>query len=199
MNTFLLRLVACLFLCVSLNSFGALLGTSTINFSAGGSPNTISGHWTASPLIIEQQATIEYFTIQTISFDSYHQPENYLANGFTFVWSVSVQNATIGGCRIVSWTNCSFSSNPTHFTEIQSGTTEAQWIRRLMPSNGAAPYYYGTRGTVLVSYGGGGGIANARGTVEIKAYGQSSVPVPTTAWLFGSALAGLLVARRKRS
>lgn len=180
--------------CIALPAQAAsvLLDTTIINFSASGSPNTISGSWGASPLIVDEGATIDYFTVevtemvsgfgrpQSISFDSYI-PGNARSLSFCFNTSTCVADTIVGDVGA-----------------IYSGSTVLwawDFMNRLIAGN--SPQI--TSGNSTVAYSSGGGTASIQGQVLVQVYGEATVvPLPPAVYLFGAGLTVLASAASKR-
>lgn len=98
---------------VSVQASNVILDTTIINFSASGSPNTISGSWDTSPLIVSDGAMIDYFTVEltemnsdfgkpeSISFGSY-LPGNSRSINFSWNTYTSVADTVIGDIGVIN-------------------------------------------------------------------------------------------------
>jgi|APEBP8051073058_1049385.scaffolds.fasta_scaffold10579_2 hypothetical protein len=174
-----------------------LLDNTIISFSASGSPNTIAGWWSSSPLIIGEGEAIDYFTIELteiisdfgrpvgISFVSYI-PGNARSLSFCFNTSSCVADTIVGDMAVIG-----------------SGSTVLwawDFLNRLVDEN--SPQI--NSGNSIVAYSSGGGTANISGQVLVQVYGEAAavaVPIPPTVYLFGAGLVALMgmTGRRKNT
>ena len=138
--TNLLRLSACLLLCVSLNSFGAILGSSTINF------NSTNHYWSATPLIITDGGNVTHHTIQLTSINSNYNNGNteFLPSTLSFTQHLQGGSRVMNLCAQESYTNCISIVDTTYIKTLEIGPSGPwtaagstnNFIGRLMPSNG---------------------------------------------------------------
>ena len=149
-----------------------LLSSTTINFSASGSPNTIAGYWSASPLDIATGDIVQYFSLAISDVNSAFG----IPNSFTF------ESYFPGDSRSLEFgTLCpaglSCVGQPTNGSiSIVDGTSYAsEFLFRLDPDN----YRYLSHGQVYVTFPSGGAYATATGSVGVTAYGiAQSAPIP---------------------
>ncbi|MDB4431067.1 DUF1566 domain-containing protein [Pseudomonadales bacterium] len=261
MNTFLLRLVACLFLSVSLNSFGALsirdLDGNLSNGHEGVYDDVLNVTWLANANLAQSttfgisinsngsmtNAQTELYVVSAnvanylghsawrlpnmgfvsgvyntaTSYDGssdrgYNigapinlmnpngQSTDFLGNELAFMY---YQN--LGGlAKCLSATVCLQDSN---LYGLQNMSNE----RNLELFSSISPFYYRSKNQANggsnfgTSFNSGlqVGLSSASNEsvwlVHDGDIGAAVVPIPAAAWLFGSALAGLLIAKRKRS
>ena len=170
-----------------------LLDTTTISFSASGTPNSIAGSWGSDALVVPTGATIDYFTVEITE----------LVSDFGTPSSIAIE----GGIT-PSVARIAFCSNPISCVagvnvgdgatiNISSPQSGSPWefMNRLVQGN--SPQI--NSGNTGVVYNSGGVSASIAGEVLVNVYGEAAViPIPASVWLFGSGLLGLIgMARRK--
>ena len=210
----LLRVVACLSLCASLNSFGALLATSSINFAL---PQEIGSYgsgqggwgWNYNPLIINEDESVEYYEIEVMSINGEHANRVNEINlhqgvclprvcGFPY-WNPTYNRSF----DLSNYSNAVATHNVGVKTIYTGGGPPGamDFIQNLRPES---PYFIGnnsnnTRG-IRVGYSGVVQDEYIDVSLEIRAFGQpSAVPLPAGIYLFLSGLVGLGLMRGRRS
>ena len=193
------------FLCGAMMLFGLfgiadassiLLDSTTINFSASGNAGTSGGSWNATPLYVDDGATIDYFTVeiteidttfdgetinslpQAVSFDSY-VPQNSCSLTFCDNPSSCFANTDVGVVRVIEL--------------LEGGTgwwSGYEFMTRLVAGNDPQI----SNGHVTISYRSDyADSITTYGKVSVKVYGEPApVPVPGAGWLLGSGLFGLV-------
>jgi len=165
---------------------GALIDSSTINFSASGSPNTIGGSWSADSLSIPSGATIEYFKVTMIGWES------------DFGMPSSIQLNNYRGAICFGGGNCiaGVAEGSTDIVRDFDWSTHLAWDLLMALVEGNIVHL--TSGTSQVGFSSGGISASITGQILVEAYGQvAPVPIPPTVWLLGSGLIGLVGLRRR--
>ena len=179
MNTYLSRLIACLFLCGSLNSFGASYVTidgtivdpiKYIDWSMGNHPyhgdNLEPGAWLLDAILTDAHlvdADLSYANLSGANLSgAYLQDANLTGADLIF--------ANLSGADLI-------------FADL----------------SGADLSYADLYNANLSGANLSGALYNDQTVLDFDpvAAGMSYVPVPAAAWLFGSALLGLGLARRK--
>ena len=186
----LLRVVACLSLCVSLNSFGAILGSSTINFNSSGSS------WFATPLVLIDGSSPTHHTIQITSLTTNYNNGNtdFLPSGLNFIQHMQGASRTMT-LNIVDTNYIKTLQVGPSGTWTSDGSTN-DFIGRLMPIN---PNFTSS-GSFYPNWTGHGSVnSSAYGALEIIAYGTSPVPLPAGIYLFLSGLVGLGLMRGRNA
>lgn len=180
------------------NAASVLLGTTSIGFNASGSPNSISGQWTANALELSTGVPIDYFTVELMELTGYanvHRP-----TGINFTGMVSPSNGAFialcfnpVSCPIDTY----IGSIATIYADSEYVGSPRSFLDRLVSG---APTQV-TSGPVIVSWEPPFPInVGAGGTVLVSAYGvvvPAVVPIPAAAWLLGSALGVVGVMRQK--
>ena len=206
MNTYLLRLVACLFLCVSLNSFGALYdrGNGLIY------DNVLGITWLQD---------INYrYTSSGVGGKSFHNAKEWTENlnygGFDDwrlprvnaedLWSINDSNSEIGYMSSINLNNTSTLINLS-FIDSTSGETRsfASGAGNLFHLLGGDHFlssvnniqWHKISGNHIEGYWGNSGYAWAVHDGDI---GASPVPLPAGIYLFLSGLVGLGLMRGRR-
>ena len=209
MNTFLLRLVACLFVVVSSSSHAALYDRGNgliyddvlnITWMQDANYAQTSGYdldgqmtWADAKTWADQLSyggfddwrlpsagNAPAFGYNVTTGELGHMFYNNLGNtaGTSILGNVTFTDATLGG-------------GAESFLNVQSN---AYWYgEEATPDTGIGGAFY----TLDGSQPNGNGLHHSIYSWAVRAGDVSTVPVPAGAWLFGSALAGLLVARRK--
>ena len=165
----LLRVVACFSFCVSLNSLGALLSSTTINWGgvmeAGG-----SGYASWGNLNIPSDANVE--SIKLTLTDHYNQ---YGTNWIKFYFRIDPPELEEFGLNVGEEIDLRISRYLAPFTGINS-------FEAIMP-------YFRNDGITTYKWA----------TFEVKAYGEfAPVPLPAGIYLFLSGLVGLGLMRGKK-
>jgi len=158
-----------------------VLDDTVIEFSASGSPNTITGTWSTSALILPAGATIEHFTVEITTLSSASDLGISLSS-FGLTAFIPGNSSRIVFCG----TGCVADAVVGDVGFIDSGTSVLfawAFMNRLV--SGADSHL--SSGQTSVSYSSGGGFATASGEVLVTMYG-APIPIPAAIWLFGSAL-----------
>ena len=212
----LLRVVTCLFLSISLNSFAAIdakrLQLSTSSYSIP-NPDYDGPYSFFDPNGVDEFLSVTYidgysnaYSFSTsIESDIYYQGDIKLVDIFsagyadinsTWGWTEEMAALKINSCvNSSSWCNSSFNS---------PGLKEADILVNDGQTFYALGYYYSHRQDYIFDLMVGEPIDRVAflndyfGYVTPEEYYASEVPLPAGVWLFGSALAGLVVVRRKK-
>ena len=181
MNTFLLRLAACLFVVVSSSSHAALVDRGTyVTDTVGGIDYLKFGQ------------TVGYSFDQILNEDVL----GFIAQGWSLTAAAPLQALahdplTASDAWHLIKDGYTDWFHFTDYNELETyenapGYADYWWPHWNMPPE--TPYFYGV---------GNGRVLTASINYPVSLSRPSSIPVPAAAWLFGSALAGLLVARSK--
>ena len=180
----------------SISSIAAtvLLDTTTINFSASGTPNSISGNWGANALVISDGSTIDYFTVEMTDYT----PTSRQPLGIGFNMLPTNVPATMGIC----WNTEACATNTfigdIGIVDSNSPTLALSYAWNFLNRLVEGHQYQTNSGQVSVGYSSGGDYASITGLVIVNVYGETVVPTPPALWLFSSGLIGLIgLARRK--
>ena len=228
--TYLLRLVACLFLCVSLNSFGALYdrGNGLIyddvlnitwmqdaNYAqtSGYAAANVAGSGNSGPVNIQADGRMGWSAAITwaeqLEYEGYDD-WRLASAGSAPTSGYNITNGELGHMFYNNLGNTAeypfneYSSRNFSFTDATTGAGEKYFVNvanaRYWLGEDEVPSHTGGA-WLFATYDGyqGGATKNvSHNTWAVRAGDVSTVPVPAAAWLFGSALAGLLVTRRKK-
>lgn len=173
---------------VSLPAFAAAeLGSSTLSFSASGSPNWIGGSWSANALDLSEGDTVDYWRIEVVAVSSPFGAPNYLEFGTRggvpvsfFLASCSIDTACVG-LPVVGAVSIVTSD------QLERDGFKA-FVRRLDPDDPLHTLV----GEVTVGFQAGGDPTTASGMLKVSAFGIAApVPEPSRAVLWAS---GLLLA-----
>ena len=174
-------------------SASELLGSTTIDFSATGMTNTISGTWQASSLLIGESESVDFYTLKITDYSAsiVDKPISYI---FDDLVPRNVANIYFCGMSACS-TDSALNSTGTVYRDSLR-TWGWEFLSRLTAETQAAMH----NGYMSASYSSGGLSANAAGTITVSAYKEiepilpppSPIPLPAAIWLFGSGLIGLL-------
>ena len=169
---------AALFAAYSLPIAAANLATTTLNFTASGSPNTIGATWSAPPLDILPNDQVEYYEFEILNVYSPFGQPNYL----TFISDFPNNSRELSfGSACPTGISCVGQPWPSTISTLNFANP-IQWVAkefvlRLDPDD----QYYTSSGWGLVAFGGGGGPTTAEGSIRITAYGTAApVPEPST-------------------
>jgi len=173
------------------------LAATTLTFTASGSPNTLSGTWTAPALDIQINQSVTYFGLEILSVTSaFGVPDS-----FTFTSSFPFDSRGIAfGLLCPVGIQC-VGLPGTGSVSIVNVATTSQWMAldflfRLDPDN---PRYTAS-GPAIVTFGAGGPFATAEGAIRITAYGTSApIPEPSSSLLLALGTIFILFAMRRRA
>jgi len=170
------------------NAALVVLDSTTINFSASGSPNTIVGGWGASPLIIPYGTTINYYSFELNSFQA--------TNGWGLSQTIQLGNTT--GQRFDLCNNSSVCPAPPQLGTVFTVTDGVG--RAFLDSLVEGSSTQSNGGVAGLWWSSGGYQMSASGSILINAFGETSsaVPLPTAAWLLSSGLFGLFTFIHRR-
>ncbi len=173
---------------ISMPAFAATeLASSTLSFTASGSPNWIAGSWSATPLDLSEGDLVEYWHVEVLALSSPFGTPNYLqfatrgtAPVSFFLASCSINTACVGSPTVGA---------VSMVTADQSGRDGFKaFVQRLDPEDPLHTLI----GEVTVGFPTGGDPTTATGMLKVSAFGIASpVPEPSKAVLWAS---GLLLA-----
>lgn len=182
-------------LLVGRQASAVLIGSTTIEYAAGGSPNTISGSWGTGGFTLIPGSTLEYFEVTVTELVSnFGIPESYHFDSYIPGESRSIAFGLNPVCCVAG------TSIGSTVAVSSSAPFGGSWDFLLRFVDGNTPHI--TAGAATVAFSSGGLSADVSGEVLIEAYGKAppapTVPIPCAVWLFGSGLAGLVGIGRKR-
>lgn len=172
------------------------LASTVLRYTATGSPNTISGTWSAGALDVDDAAEGLYFELEVLSFTSGFGPAASL--GFDMYSPGNSRSLALGALCPVG-VSC-VGSTTIGAISVVDVLTSPQWMARdfllrLDPDSAL----YATSGAATVSFNSGGPFAEASGDIRITAFGEpQQVPEPSTFLLMLTAAIGSLTFRRAR-
>ena len=211
MNTFLLRFVACLFVVVSSSSHAALYDrgngliyddvlnitwmqdanyAQTSGYDADGEMTWADANTWADQLSyggfddwrLASAGNAPAFGYNVTTGELNHMFYNNLGN--------TENNSILGN---VSFTDATPGGGTESFLNVQSDVYDFYWYGEELAPYTDLAWAFGTN----IGLQGQASKLDIGYSWAVRAGDVSTVPVPAAAWLFGSALAGLLVARRK--
>ena len=176
---------------LQVHASSVFLGATNINFNASGTPNTISGSWSANPLIIDNGSFIEYFTLEitsVINDNIIESPSALELSAFTLNDIVNHGGAS-GGLSFCSNCRLTFTVGTLQVASNLTGAGEWNLLNMLLAD---FPISIPIKNTQINYPGGGPTNITASGSILVKAYGISAVPIPPAIILMVSGLLGLL-------
>lgn len=191
------RVVTCLAVSVPLLVLGGPveLGSTTISFTASGSPNSIAGSWNASPFSNPTGSAVLSYAVRLLSFSTDYGSG---VSSMGFGIGLPSEPADYRGLYF-----CDVDVNPQCVARPLVGdvgivdSADYAWgfLTRL---TGGAPY--SPAGPMGISFSGGGGKATAGGEVLITAFGDAptTVPEPASATLLGIGIGACWWAARRK-
>ena len=188
----------CLLVPLGANAATVAVGSTTINFNGFSTTNSssINNNWSANPLALQGGLTgpdVDYYEVtlteltssredDPIQIDFYSQVYAQLQN-FTRVFQLCAYSYCDGPVEIGVTTNISQSPVVYFFDRLVEGAPN-----QTNSDVGRIYWGFGTPGTVTVA-----------GALNVTAFANvSPVPLPAAAWLFGSALLGLIGYSRRK-
>ena len=184
---------------ISMPAFAATeLASSTLSFTASGSPNWIAGSWSGTPLDLSEDDIVDYWHVEVLAVSSPFGAPNYLEFGTRggvpvsfFLASCSINTACVGS-PVVGAVSTVTADQP------ERDGFKA-FVRRLDPDDPLHTLI----GEVSVGFAAGGGPTVASGMLKVSAFGVAApIPEPskTVLWASGLLLAtsAALARRRKR-
>lgn len=173
---------------VSLPAFAATeLGTSTVSFTASGSPNWINGSWTATALDVSNGAVVEYWSLEVLAVSSPFGNPNYLEFATKGPSAVSF---FLASCSVN--TPCVGAPNVGAVSTVTADQLERDGFKAFVARLDPNDPLHTLIGEVVVGFPAGGDPTTASGMLKVSAFGIAApVPEPSRAVLWAS---GLLLA-----
>ena len=184
----------CLLVPLGANAATVAVGSTTINFNGSSATTSryMTNHWSANPLALQgglMGPDVDYYEVTLTEFTSSREDPNHI----DFVSHLQ------GGSR--EFKLCGGYSNCDGPVEIGVTTNISQspvvyFFDRLVVG---APNQTNSGSGLIVWGSGTPGTETVVGALNVTAFGNvSAVPLPAAAWLFGSALLGLIGYSRRK-